>query len=70
MYAEELAGRLGMVESIGGLLIRCRLRWLRHVCLFCFSNFIREDSISQRLFFSCALSHKSPSLIAGWLGLG
>ena len=27
----ELAGRFGMVESIGNLLTQCRLRWLGHI---------------------------------------
>ena len=27
----ELAGRFGMVESIGDLLTQCRLRWLGHI---------------------------------------
>ena len=31
LTTEEMAGRFGMVESIGDLLIQGRLRWLGHV---------------------------------------
>ena len=31
LTTKELAGRFGMVESIGDLLILWRLRWLEHV---------------------------------------